>query len=165
MTAHLQEIKSVEATTTFLEALRSIFDNVLMSQEKYTGPECAMAKELDSSILYFFEWWAELVAYRRGNANAPVSKDVLKCFPSEQTLDNLRITYYGFKGYTEYFFKTFGTDFYLIPQKICTNSPLESFFGCLKHMSGATPLTACNYNTCVANLNWIKLWKLQEKKF
>ena len=49
--------------------------------------------------------------------------DGLKSFPLEQTFDNMRLMYYGFKGYTKFFFDTF-PGFYLTPKRVCTNSTL-----------------------------------------
>ena len=106
---------------------------------------------------YFWDWQKELHEYRRYH-DGVAGKKVLKRYLSEETFDNLRLMYYGFKGYTKFFFDTFPR-FYLTPQRICTNSPLESIFGCLKFMRGKMPLTGSNYSDMMARLNWVTVWK------
>ena len=122
----------------YLMACNKIFERGLLSHDKITTEDLHVIENIEEGYRYFEKWWESL---DQGGDFNPTSTEERR-FISWQTWDLLRVTVFGFIGFTRNFLMQ-NQHYYVLPLKI-NGSAAETLFSQFKFETNHK-LTSVNY--------------------
>ncbi|XP_065894808.1 uncharacterized protein [Dysidea avara] len=131
-------------TLEYLEACSRLFEKGFLSHDCVRDMNSDVIKNINEGFSYFTDW---LDAILQQDPKFPHTSSTQRSFLSWQTWDLLRIDVYGFRAFSEWFFKTYPT--YFISLVRLSGSAAESLFSQYKHNAGGK-LDSVNYCTARA---------------
>ena len=138
--------RSLSNTIQYLEACSKLFENGLLSHDKISLGHRDVIESMENGFMFFVGWCDDAILN-----GVPVESNAQKVFLAWQTWDLMRLTFYGFKEFTENFFRRHPSEeHYIIPVRL-NGSAVETLFSQLKYSTGGH-LSSTNYSSARSSL-------------
>ena len=138
--------RSLLNTIQYLEACNKLFERGLLSHDKISLDNREVLESMENGFMFFAGWCDDAILNY-----VPIESNSQKVFLSWQTWDLMRLTFYGFKDFTDSFFRRHPSDeHYIIPVRL-NGSAVETLFSQLKYSAGGQ-LSSTNYASARSSL-------------